>query len=104
MKLRQVEIKNFRGLKSILFKTESPATVIVGPNGMGKTSILEAIRLVKGILMPSYEGENSEVFQSLGVISPNNPQMLNLRSILGDFQQDLQIGLMLELNDAEVSF
>ena len=104
MKLRQVEIKNFRGLKSILFKTESPATVIVGPNGMGKTSILEAIRLVKGILMPSYDTENSEVFQSLGVISPNNPQMLNLRSILGDFQQDLQIGLMLELNDAEVSF
>jgi predicted ATP-binding protein involved in virulence len=103
MKLRQVQMKNFRGLKSILFKTESPATVIVGPNGMGKTSILEAIRLVKGILMPSYEGENSEIFQSLGVISPHHPQMLNLRSILGDFQQDLQIGLTLELNDAEVS-
>ncbi len=40
-----LEIQNFRGIDKITIKF-SPLTLVFGPNGSGKTSILESIRLI----------------------------------------------------------
>jgi len=42
--LKEIEIKNFRGIKNIKFKPKS-INIIVGPNNCGKSAILEAIAL-----------------------------------------------------------
>ena len=72
MFLDQLAVENFRGLTSISFSTDKLLNVIVGPNAVGKTTILEAIRLAKGALSPRFGGETNNVFQSLGLLSPNH--------------------------------
>jgi len=44
MNFVKVMIKNFKCINELLIEL-SPLTVFVGPNGSGKTSILEAIAL-----------------------------------------------------------
>jgi predicted ATP-dependent endonuclease of OLD family len=70
MKIQQVEIENFRGLESIRFEPDKLVNVIVGPNAIGKTTILEAVRLAKAILAPRYFQETQQALISLGAISP----------------------------------
>jgi Fe-S cluster assembly ATPase SufC len=43
--IKSIEIENFRGLKNLKIKETSLVNVIVGRNGTGKTTILEAIHL-----------------------------------------------------------
>ena len=76
MRINSVQIKNFRGLKDISFDLPNRVTVIVGPNAIGKSSVLEAIRLTKVILAPSFYGEAQEVLKSLGglIQSLEHPQ------------------------------
>ena len=45
MKLNRVIIENFRGIERVEFDAGEYLTGIVGPNAVGKSSILEAIRL-----------------------------------------------------------
>ena len=41
--IKSIELKNLRSLQSYLLKVEAPTVVIEGPNGIGKTTILEGI-------------------------------------------------------------
>lgn len=50
MKIRKLRIENFRGLSQVEFDLEKPMSVIVGPNAVGKTTVLEAVRLAKALL------------------------------------------------------
>ncbi len=102
MKLTNLRIKNFRGLADIEFSTTKPLTVIVGPNAVGKTSLLEAIRLTKCLLMPTYLGEEQQVLTSLGAMSPHAPQLVNFEALAGDPKSDLEIRLGLKLSDADL--
>ena len=52
MYLKMLEVKNFRALEDIRVEFNPRVNVIVGPNAIGKTTILEAIRLVKVLLAP----------------------------------------------------
>jgi len=89
MKLASLHIKNFRGLQEVDLVTSTPATVIVGPNAMGKTTLLEAIRLARCLLMPSYPGEEQQVLTALGILSPNT-QRLSVDALLG--KRNLALG------------
>ena len=48
MKIRKLKIENLRGLSHVECDFDQPTNVIVGPNAVGKTTILEAVRLAKG--------------------------------------------------------
>ena len=49
MKIKAIEITNFRGIERMKVSGVSDLVVIAGPNGSGKSCILDAIRLTKSI-------------------------------------------------------
>jgi len=46
MKLKEIYIQNFRGIKDLHLKLNHPTTILIGENNTGKTTILEALRIV----------------------------------------------------------
>lgn len=48
MKLLQLEVENFRGIRSLLWKPHPGFNMLVGPGDSGKTAILDAIDYVLG--------------------------------------------------------
>lgn len=54
MKIKSIEIKNFRLLKDVKLSLEDHTTVIVGRNNSGKTSLTEVFRRLVGDKMPSF--------------------------------------------------
>jgi predicted ATPase len=77
MLLDTVSIKNFRGIADIALRQLNPRiNVIVGPNAIGKSTILEAIRFAKGVLAPRAPNETVQVLTSLRAATPHQPQQL----------------------------
>lgn len=46
MKIKQLRLTNFRNHKNLNLDLKGESTLIIGPNGSGKTNILEAIHLI----------------------------------------------------------
>ncbi len=56
MHIQHIKLKNFRGFESIDLELDPHLTVLVGKNGMGKTTVLEAIAIAAGSLFRSFDG------------------------------------------------
>ncbi len=102
MKFKKVSIKNFRKLEDISFDCASNITTIVGPNGIGKSSILDAIRIVKAVLLPSSKDEMQQSLQFLGVFSPHVGQIL-VETIAGDLTKPVTMDLRIEVSQEEIA-
>lgn len=76
MHLKRLRVDNFRALEKIDVEFEDRVSVIIGPNAIGKTTVLDAIRLAKGILAPRTQNEPAQILQALGAASPHMPQRL----------------------------
>ena len=74
MHLQELKIKNFRGIENIEVVFDGLVNVIIGPNAIGKTTVLEAIRLNKAILAPRTQNETNQTLISLGAYSPHMTQ------------------------------
>ena len=106
MKIRTLKIDNFRGLSHVEFDFEKPLTVIVGPNAIGKTTVLEAIRLTKALLMPRYFQEGQQVLISLGAAFPH-PQLsnyLDFAAIARDPAEPVKVNISIEIGDDEMKY
>ena len=103
MKLSAVTIRNFRGISNITIDFDKPANVIVGPNAIGKTTVLEAIRLTKAVLAPRIHDEGQQALVALGAISPHNPQQFNYGAICGDENQPMSVVATFALTEPELS-
>lgn len=106
MRIKSLKIENLRGLSDVSFEFDQATNVIVGPNAIGKTTILEAVRLVKGLLMPRYFQEGQQVLVSLGAMSPH-PQLnnyLDFSSLARDESIPIQINMSFELSDDEIKY
>jgi predicted ATPase len=106
MKLKKLKIDNLRGLSSVTLEFDQSTNVIVGPNAIGKTTILEAVRLCKALLMPRYFQEGQQVLTSLGAMSPH-PQLnsyIDFSSIARDVSLPVKVSLSIELNDGEMNY
>jgi recombinational DNA repair ATPase RecF len=69
MRSRHLSIQNFRALENGRMEFTGVADVIVGSNAVGKTTILEAIRIAKAALAPRIQNETQQALVSLGAIS-----------------------------------
>ena len=50
MKITKISIKSYRSCKTTIFSPNEELTVLIGPNGSGKTNILSAIKLLSSLL------------------------------------------------------
>jgi hypothetical protein len=69
MHLRALHIKNFRALEDVQIDFDNRVNIIVGPNAIGKTTILEAVRVAKALLAPRTQNEAQQVLISIGASS-----------------------------------
>ena len=101
MHLRSLVIRNFRALEDIRVELDKRVSVIVGPNAVGKTTALEAIRLAKAMLVPRTPNESMQTLFSLGLASPHFPQKLRIESIATDPSRPVVIGCRFRLTENE---
>lgn len=105
MHIVNVRIRNFRGLEHIEFSPKAGMNVLVGPNAVGKTSVLEAMRLTKSLLAPRYREEASQVLISLGAATQHmlfGEAQVDFSALAGIPTSPLEISLELSLSPEEV--
>jgi predicted ATPase len=103
VRLKKLSIQNFRALENINISFGGVADVIVGPNAVGKTTILEAIRLAKAVLAPRTLDEPQNALISLGVMSPHAPLQFNMEALARDPKLPVSIDCTYELADTELA-
>src|ERR1700733_2915660 len=47
--LRSISIDRYRSIRHVIFEPDPELSVLIGPNGSGKTNILNAIRLLRQV-------------------------------------------------------
>lgn len=104
MHLKSLTIRNFRGLEDIQVEFDNRVNVIVGPNAIGKTTVLEAIRLAKAMLSPRTLNEPTQALFALGAATPHMPQRLILPALARDPGRSVEILCQDELNASELDW
>jgi hypothetical protein len=102
MHLVKIRINNFRALEEFSATFNKQANLLVGPNAVGKTTVLEAIRLAKALLAPRTQHEARNVLTSLGVFSNQLPQNFNFAAIARDVQKPITVNCDFALTDEEL--
>jgi predicted ATPase len=106
MKIRKLKIENLRGLSNIECEFDQPTNIIVGPNAIGKTTILEAVRLAKALLMPRYFQEGQQVLVSLGAVSPH-PQLnsyIDFSALAREPLEPIKVSMSIEISASETDY
>lgn len=106
MKISKISIRNFRGISEIDMDIDKDVNIIVGPNAVGKTTILEAVRLVKSVLTPRFFQETEQVLTSLGAMSPQHQLRggyFDFPAIARDPSKEITLSIRIKINDAEIS-
>ena len=70
MKIKELNIKNFKSILDITIQNPNPFSVFVGPNASGKSNIFEAIELMEF-------AENSKTHQQLFNVFGDFPDLIN---------------------------
>lgn len=104
MHIKSLEIKNFRALEDINVEFDNRVNIIVGPNAIGKTTILEAIRLSKAVLFPRTQNETMQALIALGAASPHLANQFNVDTLTRDKDQPITISVRYELSEQEVEW
>lgn len=103
MHISHIVIRNLRALEEVDCPLGQRINVIVGPNGVGKTTILQALRLTKALLAPRSQQETQQVLVSLGAASPHFPQRVFLNSLARDTGKQIEIRATYNLTAAEIA-
>jgi AAA15 family ATPase/GTPase len=95
LKIRSLFIRNFKAITKISFENIPDLIVLAGPNGCGKTSIFEAIRLIKAIIGPYHTSELPTIRSEL---------QQNLKNLLRFNSPELEISMSIELSEDEIAY
>ena len=101
MKIDRLEIHNFRAIEHVVIEANSPMVVIAGPNGCGKSCVLDAIRLVKSIY-GGYADNEFGLWLGEFQIEPNSPN--SMKKILRDKSKEAHININVSLHSSEKDF
>jgi predicted ATPase len=102
MYLSHLYVRNFRSLADLSMEFTSGANLIVGPNAVGKTTVLEAIRLAKAVLAPRTQNEAQQVMTQLSATSAQLPQIFNFAAIAKDPAKPIEIRCTFRLTEKEL--
>ena len=99
MRIENLKIENFRAIEKVWIDTRSTMIVIAGPNGCGKSCVLDGIRFIKS----AYGGYGpNEWDQWLGEFQINREQdPWEMRKILRDKTKNARIAITLALHPKE---
>lgn len=102
MKIENLKITNFRGIKDISLKNLGTMVVIAGQNGSGKSCLFDAIRLLKSV----YGGYQANEWQQwLGEFQIDLANRASsLHTIFNDPTKVLRISCDFRLSEAERNF
>ena len=101
MKINALEIDNFRAIDHVEIASDSTMVVIAGPNGCGKSCVLDAIRLAKS----AYGGYDPNEFRNwFGEfqIDPNSPT--DMKKVLRDKSRSARIRVLVSLQATEADY
>ncbi len=102
MYIANLVIKNFRALDDIQTDLSPRINVVVGPNGVGKTTLLQALRLVKAMLAARTQHEAQQTLIALGAVSPHFPQRVYFDAIARDPAKPIEIRSTYSLTTDEI--
>lgn len=94
MLLKEVKIKNFRGISEWNINLESGFNIIKGENGKGKTSILEAIAVALGGFVEGLDDVRSRDF--------SKDEMRHIYKMVGDGSYDKSVAIPVEVSVAAI--
>ena len=102
MHIRSLYIENFRAIRQLELRDLPNAIVVAGPNGCGKSSLFDAIRLLKSAYGQYNPNEYQSFFQEFQI----NVQRLNQEGhrFFHDPTQLLHIKAEFELTDSEKNY
>ena len=72
MRISRLGAQNFRALRAVSIPSTSDVNVIVGPNAIGKSTLLDVVRLPKVMLAPRFHNEGQNALVQMGALSPHN--------------------------------
>ncbi|WP_455270341.1 AAA family ATPase [Rhizobium herbae] len=103
MFINHLVIRNFRAVAELSTDLSPYVNVIVGPNGVGKTTIMQAIRLTKALTAARTPNEAFQVLISLGAASPHFQQRVFLNSLARDPVLPVEVRCTFTLTDTEIA-
>ena len=101
MKIINLEIENFRGISKVSLSNLKDFIVIAGPNGCGKSSIFDAIRLLKSVYGGYIQNELAQFSAEFQLNGPNNS--MNWFPLFRDKTKYLKITCEIALDEEEIN-
>lgn len=102
MYLSKIHIENFKGIKNANFSFSKSMNLIIGNNGTGKTSVLEAIAVALGSYLAGIDGVNTLHFSKDEIRREN--QLLGEGSNNIEYKTPILVEAELEINNIVYSF
>ncbi|QKQ74599.1 AAA family ATPase [Nostoc sp. TCL240-02] len=101
MRICSLEIKNFRAITGLKLTDLSEVVVIAGPNGCGKSCVLDAIRLLKSFYGGYQQNELQQWFNEFQINRSRKEDML---SLFQDKNQPLEVVVEILLSPQEKNY
>ena len=96
MKIRELALKDFKSIRELHMDNIPDLVVIAGPNGCGKTSIFDAIRIFKAVVGPYAGGELNQI---------RSRELRNeLRNVVNLQAEFAEISIGIELSEDEKNY
>ncbi|MGE4419850.1 MAG: AAA family ATPase [Sulfurimonas sp.] len=101
MKIINLNIENFRGISKVSLNNLKDFVVIAGPNGCGKSSIFDAIRLFKSVYGQYIQNELAQFSAEFQLNGPNNS--MNWLPLFRNKSKNFEISCEITLDEAEIN-
>src|SRR5262249_33218670 len=102
MKIDSIEIENFKAVRKLRVDNLGDVVVLAGPNGCGKSCVLDAIRLVKSRYSAYRQQDESNLFFNEFQVNINSPD--EVRRLFYDRDKPIWVSIGISLAHSEIEF